>query len=86
MKTSQRLTRTLLITILLLGALWIASPPSGEALDSDPFHGNEITWELTGDAIQRTAAGDCSDTGSLDTCREECYLGYATGNFDCFSN
>ncbi len=83
MKTSKRLTRTLLITGLVLGALWIASPPTGEAVTNETGPG--ITWELTTAAARETASGRCEEFGALDTCREECDYGMPTGNFSCFT-
>ncbi len=84
MKHSKKLTRSLLLAVFLLGVLWTALPPSGEAASTQTGHG--ITWELTGAAIQRTLNGDCDHMGVLDTCREECIFGSPTGNFGCYSS
>lgn len=83
MKTRKVLRRALLVTVLL-AAGWALSPPGGEAISMDTGPGEE--WLLTNAAQQRTAAGDCSHMGSFDTCRELCYYGSPTGQFDCFPN
>ena len=81
MKNLKQLTRTLLITSLFLGVLWIALPPAGEAAWSG---GRTETWELTAAAIQRSVAGDCAQMGALNVCRELCVSGQSTGEFACF--
>lgn len=79
MKIQNRRIRFLLILTLVLLPSWFIFSGTGNALGSSSGE----TWELTADAVARTAAGDCP-VGKV--CREFCYLGQPQGDFLCFND
>lgn len=66
-----------LLVVLAVGATMLFLPGAGEAIEELPGQ----SWESTPEAQARTLAGDCY--GSM-LCKELCYFGQPTGEFNCF--